>query len=178
LLVANELFVVRVGDTDLVSDEAAGAASVEVRRRASQIEIFSATAGPYDFNGVRADSTVIDYFFRWRLNGVLASKTLVVLNTANRPAPHTGDPYTATDLADELNSSWTPRTTASSSTSRRATRSASRRRSHTARTPAGVGVGPGRDVRRRRVGGNPSGLGTGMTQASTTGANDSTATAR
>ncbi|MFX7879409.1 hypothetical protein ABTK13_24360, partial [Acinetobacter baumannii] len=71
LLIANELFVVRVADTDLVSDEAAASASVQVPAAGDPINIISATPGPYTF--------CRDSFFRWRLNGVLASKTLVVL---------------------------------------------------------------------------------------------------
>ncbi len=96
LLVANELFVVRVADEDPVSDEQATTASVDVLSAGSIIDIFSNTAGPYSFDN--------DSFFRWRLNGVLNHKTLVVLADANRPSPDAGDPWSTADLVAELNS--------------------------------------------------------------------------
>ena len=71
LLVADTLYVVRVADVDPVSDESATLASVDVPASGSGVEIESATAGPYTFNE--------DSFFRWKLNGILSSKTLVVL---------------------------------------------------------------------------------------------------
>jgi hypothetical protein len=71
LLVANELYIVRVADEDNVSDEKAEVATVEVPSAGGQIQIISDTSGPYTFTK--------DSFFRWRLNGVLHSKTLVVL---------------------------------------------------------------------------------------------------
>lgn len=85
LLVATELFVVRVADTDPVSDEQALTAEVDVPAAGTLVMIESATAGPYTF----AD----DSFFRWKLNGVLSSKTLVVL----------ADTYDVDDLVTELN---------------------------------------------------------------------------
>lgn len=85
LLVANELFVVRVADTDPVSDEQALTAEVDVPAAGTLVMIESATAGPYTFGD--------DSFFRWKLNGVLSSKTLVVL----------ADTYTVDDLVVELN---------------------------------------------------------------------------
>jgi len=96
LLVANELFVVRVADEDPVSDEQATVAEVDVLAAGSIIDIFSNTAGPYTF--------AEDSFFRWRLNGVLNHKTLVVLADANRPSPDAGDPWSTVDLVAELNS--------------------------------------------------------------------------
>lgn len=72
LLVANELFVVRVADVEPVSDEAATTATVDVPAAGDLIQMVSDTAGPYTLDG--------DHFFRWRLNGVLSSKTLVVLD--------------------------------------------------------------------------------------------------
>lgn len=96
LLVANELYVVRVADTDAVSDEAAVKASVDVPSAGGKINIISDTAETYSFSE--------DSFFRWRLNGQLSSKTLVVLADDNRLSPDTGDPYTCDDLAEELNS--------------------------------------------------------------------------
>jgi len=85
LLVANELFVVRVADTDPVSDEQALTAQIAVPAAGTLVKIESATADPYTF----AD----DSFFRWRLNGVLSSKTLVVL----------AGTYNVDVLVDDLN---------------------------------------------------------------------------
>lgn len=96
LLVANELFVVRVADVDPVSDEQAVTASVPVLAAGSIIDIFSNTAGPYNFTK--------DSFFRWRLNGILNHKTLVVVSNANRPSPDAGVAWTTVDLVAELNS--------------------------------------------------------------------------
>ena len=64
LLVANELFVVRVADTDPVSSEQATTAQVEVPAAGTIIKIESDTVGDFDFD--------VDSFFRWRLNGHLS----------------------------------------------------------------------------------------------------------
>jgi len=86
LLVANTLYVVRVADTDPVSDEQATTASVDVPAAGSVIEIEAdGTAGPYTFDE--------DSFFRWKLNGQLSTKTLVVL----------ADTYTTDELVIALN---------------------------------------------------------------------------
>lgn len=86
LLVANQLYIVRVADEDAVSDERAKTASVGVPSAGSLIEIESDTAGPYTF--------ATDSFFRWRLNGILSSKTIVAL----------ADTYTTAELVVFLNS--------------------------------------------------------------------------
>lgn len=85
LLVANELYIVRVADEDNVSDEMAQTASVEVPSAGGRIMIESDEEGPYTF--------ATDSFFRWRLNGVLASKSLLVLAAT----------YTTDQLVEELN---------------------------------------------------------------------------
>jgi hypothetical protein len=85
LLVGSELYCVRVGDQDNVSDEQAQTASVAVPSAGGQIQILASKAGPYTFGQ--------DSFFRWRLNGVLHSKTLVVL----------AGTYNASQLAEDLN---------------------------------------------------------------------------
>lgn len=85
LLIANELYVVRVADTDNVSDERAEVASVDVPSAGGRIMVMSQEQGSYTFTK--------DSFFRWKLNGVLMSKTLVVL----------AGTYTAAQLAEELN---------------------------------------------------------------------------
>jgi len=85
LLVANELYVVRVGDEENVSDEQARLAQIEVPSAGGQILVESDTAGSYTFSK--------DSFFRWRLNGVLAEKVLVVL----------AGTYTTDQLANDLN---------------------------------------------------------------------------
>lgn len=86
LLVANELYVVRVADTDAVSDEAAKTAEVNIPAAGGQVVIESQKAEYYD--------VLEDSFFKWKLNGVLASKTLVV-ETAT---------WECADLVAELNS--------------------------------------------------------------------------
>lgn len=85
LLVANQLYVVRVGDEDNVSDEKADVASVDVESAGGRIVVMSQTQGPYTF--------AKDSFFRWRLNGILHSKTLVVF----------AGTYSAAQLAEEMN---------------------------------------------------------------------------
>lgn len=90
LLVATELYIVRVADEKNVSDEVAGIATVDVPSAGGQIQIESDEAGDYTF--------AVDSFFRWRLNGVLASKTLVAL-----AGTYTTDEL-VTDLNDQLSS--------------------------------------------------------------------------
>jgi hypothetical protein len=85
LLVANELYVVRVADVDPVSDEQATVATVEVPAAGTVVEITSAEVGPYTFDE--------DSFFRWKLNNQLSSKTLVVL----------AETYTVEELVNLLN---------------------------------------------------------------------------
>lgn len=85
LLIANELWIVRVADEDNVSDEQATTAEVDVPSAGGRIMIESDIAGPYVF--------ATDSFFRWRLNGVLASKTLVVL----------AGTYSTEQLVEDLN---------------------------------------------------------------------------
>jgi hypothetical protein len=92
----SELFIVRVGVTDPVNDEAAVAASVDVLASGTAVQIESNITGDYSF----AD----DVFFRWKLNGILSSKTLVVLADNNRASPDTGNPWTVTDIVNYLNS--------------------------------------------------------------------------
>lgn len=89
LLVATELYIVRVADESPVSNEQAETAYVTVPSAGGLVRIESDETGPYTF----AD----DKFFRWRLNGVLASKTLTVL----------ADTYTTDELVDALNDQLT-----------------------------------------------------------------------
>ncbi len=85
LMVANELFVVRVADDDAVSDERAKTAEVDVPAAGTKVIVTSETAGDYVF--------AEDSFFRWKLNGQLASKTLTVA----------AGTYTCTELVTDLN---------------------------------------------------------------------------
>lgn len=100
LQVGSELFIVRVADVSPVDDEAATTAQVDVPAAGDPVQIESNVAGPYTFD--------VDRFFRWRLNGLLASKILVVLSDANRPFPLTGVPYSVTDLVNALNAQVVP----------------------------------------------------------------------
>jgi len=95
LLVANELFVVRVGDEDPVSDEQALTANVSVPAAGDVVKIESATNGPYLFDTSYEDADVDAYFFRFKLNGVLNSKTLMVEADAAAKS--------VSDVVDELN---------------------------------------------------------------------------
>lgn len=96
LLVASELYVVRVADTDPVSWERAKTAQVDMPSAGGEVVFVSSTAGPYSLDK--------DMYFRWRLNGVLSSKTLVALSDANHPDPAVQDGgYSASQLAEDLN---------------------------------------------------------------------------
>ncbi len=156
LLIANELFIVRVAEEDEVDDEKAEIASVDVPSAGGQIEIESDTAGPYTF--------AVDSFFRWRLNGVLSPKVLVVL----------ADTYTAAQLAEDLNLQIVSDIDGIEFYS------------HTSDTKIGVrttfSYGPDAELEMVSVqdaiyggaviDGNITGLGTGMTQASIVGSKD------
>lgn len=87
LQITNQLYYVRVADTNPLSPSVATLAEVDATAAGGKIDILSSTAGPYDFTGLG------DKFFRWKLNGVLNDKTLVVLE----------DTYTAAQLATTLN---------------------------------------------------------------------------
>lgn len=96
LLVASELYVVRVADTDPVSWERAKIAEVELSSAGGEVSIVSDTAGPYHLDK--------DMYLRWRLNGVLSSKTLVALSDDNHPDPVVNNGgYSAFQLAEDLN---------------------------------------------------------------------------
>lgn len=156
LLVANELYVVRVADEDNVSDEQALTASVDIPSAGGQIQILASKAGNYTFG--------VDSFFRWRLNGVLHSKTLVVL----------AGTYTAAQLAEDLNLQLDGEIDGISFYT------------NDADTHIGVqttwAYGPDSSLEFVSVqdaiyggaviDGNPTGLGTGMTQAEITGSSD------
>ena len=71
LLVGNELYVVRVADEQNVSDTQAEIATVAVPSAGGQIQIVAA----HGRTALCVRRGLV--FFRWRLNGVLHSKTLV-----------------------------------------------------------------------------------------------------
>lgn len=96
LLVANELYIVRVADTDLVSHERAQVAKVNVLSAGGQCQMVSDTAGPYLFPK--------EGYFKWKLNGVEAAKTLVVLAQEDHEDPLVQtNGYSAAQLAEDLN---------------------------------------------------------------------------
>lgn len=96
LLVANELYVVRVADTDLVSHERAQVAEVDVMSAGGQCKFVSDTAGPYLFSK--------EGYFKWKLNGIEAAKTLVVLAQEDHYDPLVQENgYSAAQLAEDLN---------------------------------------------------------------------------
>jgi hypothetical protein len=104
LLVASELYVVRVAETDIVDSEAATTAQVNLLSAGGQINIVS------DFtNGTDAKADKYSFsktsYFKWKLNGILASKTLVVLSDEDHPDTVVNTSgYSAAQLAEDLNS--------------------------------------------------------------------------
>jgi hypothetical protein len=100
LLVATELYIVRVADTDAVSSESVATAFVELPSAGGQIR-FIGSGGPFRFNKTS--------YFKWKLNGVLASKTLVVLADADHPDPLVqANGYSVDQLVEDLNSQLLP----------------------------------------------------------------------
>lgn len=99
LNVATELFIVRVADVDPVSDEAATTAKIDIPSAGGQINILGSVSETFSFDD--------DAFFRWKLNGVEASKVLVVFADDKRSAPLTGTPYTCAQLVEDLNAQLT-----------------------------------------------------------------------
>ncbi len=83
LLFGAEIYIYRASDPNL-----AQTASASILGNANLIKIESSIKGPYVFRTSR--------FFRWKLNGFLSQKTLVVLATED-------DGISARALADELN---------------------------------------------------------------------------
>lgn len=152
LLISNEVVVVRVGDEEAVSDEQATSATVNLPAAGTIIQIESDLAGPYDFNQ--------DSFFRWKLNGVLSSSSLVVLEGT----------YDVDELVEELNDQLdtTQDGIVFYVTS-----------SNTIGVKTVWAYGPNSELELMSVkdaiyggtvsDGNPTGLGTGMTQATITG---------
>jgi len=110
LMVANQLYVVRVADTNNASHERAATAQVAVADAGGAISVASLKDG--SDQGVTgsfvapADGSYAfskDAFFRWRLNGVLASKVLVVLG----PTSGVQKDYTTDALVADLNAQLT-----------------------------------------------------------------------
>lgn len=102
LLAGNEVYIVRVGDTNAASASAVATATVDIPTAGGPVQIIGNVSVGSGF------SFATDQFFRWRLNNILASKVLVVLADANRPSPNTGLPYTMDDLVASLNSQVVP----------------------------------------------------------------------
>lgn len=90
LKVASELYIIRVAQEANVDFEQAVTASIDTPSAGGQIRIISNVAGPYVFGN--------DRFFRWKLNGVLSSKTLVIL----------AGTYTTDELVEYLNDHLDP----------------------------------------------------------------------
>lgn len=90
LQVSNDVVIVRVADVDPTSGSQATTASVEIPAAGGLVDIIGSATGPnYTF--------AVDSYFAWKLNGVLASKTLVVAAAT----------YTLTALVTELNDQLT-----------------------------------------------------------------------
>lgn len=88
-------YILRVGETNTVIDYAATTASVDLIAAGSVVEIHSNYIGAYGSYVISNDS-----FFRWKLNGVLASKIIV--------AP--SGTYTPTEIVTLLNDQLIPDT--------------------------------------------------------------------
>lgn len=84
---ANQLYVVRVANEEPVSDERAETAFVEVPSAGEVVTIESTVPGPY--------TILTDKFLRFKINGVLSAKTLVVSGRT--------ETYSTSDLVEELN---------------------------------------------------------------------------
>lgn len=95
LQVSNDVVIVRVADVDPTSGSQATTASVEIPASGGLVDIIGSATGPYSFSA--------DGFFSWKLNGVLASKVLVVPGDSITPVS-----YTIDELVTELNSQLTP----------------------------------------------------------------------
>lgn len=92
LSVSDSCWIVRCGDTSTVSGDAAVTASVQIPAAGGPVKIIGNDAGPFTFT--------TNQFFRWRLNGILASKLLVVMADASAK--------TVADVVDELNDQLIP----------------------------------------------------------------------
>lgn len=80
LRTASSCYVVRVADTQVTSDTAATVASVNLVAAGEVVDIYSKTISVYGTYVLNKD-----YFFRWKLNNVLASKVLVALSGTYLP---------------------------------------------------------------------------------------------
>jgi hypothetical protein len=100
LQVTNEVYIVRCAETNPISPYYAATSEVEVPSAGDAIDVLGATAVPQ----ANTISFSEDLHFSWRLNGVLSSKSLVLLSDDNRPSPNTGNPYTMQEIVDDLNS--------------------------------------------------------------------------
>jgi hypothetical protein len=85
LKVSSEVIITRVADTDPTSSTQAATASIDVPATGGIVDIIGDQTGPYVF--------AVNSYFSWKLNGILASKILVV--EANT--------YTLTQLVTKLN---------------------------------------------------------------------------
>lgn len=104
LAISSQVWVIRVADVDLVSTDAAAAATIDIPSAGGAVVIAGNGVEPFSFSDTDDDSVDDDRMFRWRLNGVLSNKTLVVLADSNRPSPHANAAYTAAELVTSLNS--------------------------------------------------------------------------
>lgn len=95
LAVSTQLYVVRCAATDPLSGDQATTATVDIPSAGGVVKIISNASDPYDPD--------TDVFFRWRLNGTISQKLLVVLSSDNRPSPDTGNAYTTAELVTTLN---------------------------------------------------------------------------
>lgn len=99
LQISNSVFIVRCGETNPTSPYYAETGEVQVPAAGEVIDVVG--SGVFDATDTISFSDSV--FFRWRLNGVLSSKVLVLLADSLRPDPDTGNPYTLEEVVNELN---------------------------------------------------------------------------
>lgn len=102
LLIANELYIVRVAVTDEVSDEKATIAEIDVPVAGTNIKVIAENTGNYDFSNLQAP-----VYFRWRVNGIEMEKVLVI-DPESSDFDTFSSAVSATVLADYLNAQLVP----------------------------------------------------------------------
>lgn len=102
LLVASQVYIVRVATLDPVDDNEAIEASVDIPSAGGIVQTIGNVGIAND--GSETITVLGDYFFQYRLNGVLMPKTLVLRDTEGEPL---GTEYTIDQMVTELNADLT-----------------------------------------------------------------------
>ena len=104
LLVANQVYIIRVAELDPVSDAEATEASVDVPSAGGVVQVI----GSVGYANDESETVTVDNdkFFRYRLNGVLMPKTLVLNDTDGDPLG-IGTEYTIQEIVNWFNDQLT-----------------------------------------------------------------------